>query len=625
MINRFFKRILFNRWAAFIHDMCWVPVVILIAYWIRFNLDSIPAIYVMSLAKMMAVALPIQGASYWIFGLYRGLWRYASLQDLFRVLKAVCLGTLVVITTISVFLTLNRVPRSVFLLYPLLLTIGLIGPRILYRWFKENKLFLRKKTGKRTLIVGAGITGELLLRDLVHSQDYLPVALVDDDRKKCGREIHGVRVLGVIDELEQMIETLAIDIVLVAIPDADRYIIRKIVQQAAKSGIECRTIPSSIELADKQIDFDQVRPVTVEDLLGRDIVALDSDAIAGYLNNKCVLVSGGGGSIGSELCRQIAGQQPGTLIIFELSEFNLYSIEQELKRDYPEMHLVCVLGDVKNEARVDWLFKHYRPEVVFHAAAYKHVPMLEDNPAEGVANNVFGTIQIARAANYYKAKKFVFVSTDKAVNPANVMGTTKRIAEIYCQNMNDRSETKFITTRFGNVLGSAGSVVPLFQKQIENGGPVTVTSKDVTRYFMTIPEATGLILQAGAMGKGGEIFVLDMGESVLIRDLAEQMIKLSGFVPDVDIKIEYIGLRPGEKLYEEVFHKSEDLQDTEHYKLQLAVCRQVDWDWFGDELDALKSAVKNRQIDQLLASLCRIVPEYKNPQIPSISNKEIAN
>jgi FlaA1/EpsC-like NDP-sugar epimerase len=345
-------------------------------------------------------------------------------------------------------------------------------------------------------------------------------------------------------------------------------------------------------------------------LLGRETITLDQKAISDYLHKKNVLVTGAGGSIGSELCRQIANLGPAQLILFDNGEFNLYSIDNEMRQEFPDLNIVTVLGDVKNQYRVGWVFRKFHPYAVFHAAAYKHVPMVELNPAEGVQNNIIGTKIVANAAEQYKTDRFVLVSTDKAVNPSNVMGVTKRAAELYCQNFASHSATRFITTRFGNVLGSAGSVVPLFQQQIKKGGPVTVTHRDISRYFMTIPEAVSLILQAGAMGEGGEIFVLDMGEPVLIKDLAEQMIKLSGKKPGQDIKIVYTGLRPGEKLFEEIFHESEDLKGTGHPKLLLAGSRQVDWQWLTSELAELEKASVNRNREMIVEHLRNVVPEY---------------
>lgn len=600
-----------NRWAAFLHDVMWVPAVILLAYWIRFNLSfSIPTSLYEGFWRLLIMAIPIQGAAYWIFGLYRGIWRYASLQDLVRVVKAVLLGFTILVGIAAFWFRLESIPRSVFILYPILLIPGLTAPRILYRWYKEKRLSFDVVESKRTLVVGAGRHGEQLVRDIRRYPEYLPVAIVDDDPLTHGREIHGIRVRGGIDDLGDILVRFNVELVLVAIPSASRSVIRKIVNIAGKEGAECRTLPTTLELVNQIVDVNMIRPVTVEDILGREPVEIDSAAIASFISGKKVLITGGGGSIGSELCRQVAKQKPAQLIVLEHSEYNLYAIGEEFKLHFPDVAVECVLGDTKNRDRVNWLFTWHRPDIVFHAAAYKHVPMLEFNPAEGVCNNVFGTKIIADAACAHRVEKFVLVSTDKAVNPANVMGATKRIAEIYCQNLNYRSETQFITTRFGNVIGSAGSVVPLFQKQIASGGPVTVTHRDIKRFFMTIPEAVLLILQAAVMGEGGEIFVLDMGEQILIRDLAEQMIRLSGFEPGEDIEIVYTGLRRGEKLSEELFHGREDLQGTSHAKLQLSNSRRTDWNWLTQQLEELREAAKERDVDKLRHRLKSIVPEY---------------
>ncbi|MFZ5765115.1 MAG: polysaccharide biosynthesis protein [Thermodesulfobacteriota bacterium] len=610
MLKNYLRRILFNRWAAFVHDLLWVPLAYLAAYWFRFNLNEIPGDYFRGFCLLSLIAVPVHAMVFWLFSLYRGLWRFASLPDLSRIVKSVLLSSLIVTLAASLFVRLEGVPRTVLLLTPLLLILGLSAPRLFYRWFKDHRLLLKQKEGVRTLIVGAGHAGEMLLRDQLHRQEYMPVALVDDNPKKHNREIHGVRVYGGIENITAIVRLLDVELVIMAIPSASKETVKRFVSECARVGVPCKTLPSVRELAGGRVNAAQLRPLTLNDLLGREAIRLDHEAIAGYLRGKSVLVTGGGGSIGSELCRQVASQEPSRLIIFENGEFNLYAIDQELRVAFPGLKIVNVLGDIKNRDRVDWVFRKFLPDVVFHAAAYKHVPMLEINPAEGVSNNVFGTKIVADAADRYGVDRFVLVSTDKAVNPANVMGTTKRIAEIYCQNLDRRSRTKFITTRFGNVLGSAGSVVPLFEKQIARGGPVTVTHRDIRRYFMTIPEAVSLILQAGSMGAGGEIFVLEMGEAVYIRDLAEQMIKLSGLVPGRDIKIEYIGLRPGEKLFEEVFHENEDLQGTSHPKLQLAQARQCDWQWLTAELDELARAATSRDVPELIRHLREIVPEY---------------
>lgn len=611
MISKYFGRFLFTKWAAFAHDFLCIPVALYLAFWLRFNLGPIPSQHMPGLLKMLEISMPIQVGMYWFFGFYRGLWRFASLPDIVRIIKAVLLGTLLSALVAVVFLQVAQIPRSIFVLYPVLLGLLLSGSRFLYRYSRDRHLYMKIKAGNRALIFGAGRAGESLIRDIISSQKYRPVGFLDDDPKRYGREIHGVRVLGRLTDLEPLARRLSVTVVLVAIPSANRETINRIVSECTRLGLECKTLPSVVELTGQKIEVGHLRAITVNDLLGREPVHLDERAIAKYLQGKSVLVTGGGGSIGSELCRQIAQSQPKRLIIFEHGEYNLYSIEHELRGSFPDLDLIAVLGDVKIANRVEWAFKAFEPEVVFHAAAYKHVPMLEKNPAEGVFNNVIGTKVVADAADKFGVQRFVLVSTDKAVNPANVMGATKRIAELYCQNLANRSNTKFITTRFGNVLGSAGSVVPLFEKQIKAGGPVTVTHKDITRYFMTIPEAVGLILQAGSMGKGSEIYVLEMGEPILIKDLAEQMIRLSGRTVGEDIQIEYTGLRPGEKLYEEIFHDSEGLMGTEHPKLQLARSREVDWEWLLHQLDELKTSAQSRDVALLLKHIRNIVPEFK--------------
>lgn len=612
MKRKIVKHLLLNRWAAFLHDLLWIPLALVIAYLLRFNLDGIAVEYRISMYRLIAIALPVQAVIFWFLGLYRALWRFASLPDLIRILKGTGLGVLSVIMIDLMLTRLHLVPRSVLFLYPLLLVTGLCVPRIAYRWFKDNRLQLRSQEGQRTIIIGAGRAGELLARDLLHRPEYQLVAFVDDDPGKQQREIHGIRVVGDTGNLAEIVEFLSCDLVLLAMPSAGRKTIQRLVEECSEIGVQCKTLPSVFEIDGMAVNAGQLRPVTLEDLLGREVVQLDHDAIAAYLSGRNILVTGGGGSIGSELCRQIAGQNPERLIILDHGEYNLYLVEYELRKDFPDLHLEAILGDVKNPERVDWVFQQFKPDIVFHAAAYKHVPMLEINPAEAVNNNIFGTMVVADASDRHGIDRFVLVSTDKAVNPVNVMGASKRVAEIYCQNLSSRTKTSFITTRFGNVIGSTGSVVPLFRKQIEQGGPVTVTHPEITRYFMTIPEAASLILQAGSMGKGGEIFVLDMGEPVLIRDLAEQMIQLSGLIPGEDIEIVYTGLRPGEKLFEEILHENEDLQKTSHNKLFLASSRKVDWSRLNSSLTDLKNYARSRNVGELMKIMHDIVPEFKH-------------
>ncbi len=611
--------ITFARVSTYIHDLIWVPIAVVFAFYVRFNLHEIPAQFHQSIKLLVVVALIVQAVLFWKFRLYRGVWKYVSIPDLLRIVKAVLLGSLIITLACVFIVRFESVPRSIPLLYPLFLTLFLVLPRFCYRWFTDRNIQLATREGRKTVVVGAGQAGEILLRGLLHDPEYHPVAVVDDDPSLQGQEIHGLRIYSCELELEQVVDLFDADLVLLAIPSASQESVQRIMTKCTAIGVECRTLPTLAELADKGIDVQQLRSITLEDLLGRDPVTLDKNAISQYLKDRTILITGGGGSIGSELCRQVAAQKPKRLIIFDHGEFNLYSIELELRADFPLLTLEAILGDVKNYDRVDWVFKEFHPDVVFHAAAYKHVPMVEHNPAEGVATNVGGSRVLADASHRYEVDRFVFVSTDKAVNPANVMGTTKRIAEIYCQNLAEQSSTRFITTRFGNVLGSAGSVVPLFEKQIKAGGPVTVTHPDICRYFMTIPEAVSLILQAGTMGEGGEIYVLDMGDPVLINDLAKQMIRLSGLEPGKDIDIVYTGLRPGEKLYEEIFHESENLQSTNHPKLYLAGCRTCDWQWLLEEITALEQSAKCRNVPVLIEHLRRIVPEYKGEHLSDVS------
>ncbi|RMG31650.1 MAG: polysaccharide biosynthesis protein, partial [Gammaproteobacteria bacterium] len=509
-----------NRTVAMAHDLLMVAPAWLGAYWLRFNLGDIPPHFLRAALDWLPVVVVLQGGAFVFFGLYRGLWRFASLPDLLRILKAAASGTLAVFVTSFLVNRLAGIPRSVFLLYPVLL-VALLGlPRFAYRWLKDRKLYLGG--GRRTLIVGAGRAGEMLVRDILRDRERAldPIGFVDDDPRKQGLELHGVRVLGTTKQLPDLVARNAIDLVLIAIPSAASKQIRRVVERCEQAGVAFRMLPRMADLVAGRVSVQALRQVSIDDLLGRDPVHLDLEAVRAGLSGRCVLVTGGGGSIGSELCRQIARLGPARLVVFEASEFNLYRIERELRRDFPALVLECVLGDVTDAAAVERVFTRYAPQVVLHAAAYKHVPLLEYQLREAMRNNVLGTRRVAEAAARHGVHTFVLVSTDKAVNPGNVMGASKRVAELVCQAQALRAPTRFITVRFGNVLGSAGSVVPLFREQIEQGGPVTVTDPRMTRYFMTIPEACQLILQAGVMGAGGEIFVLDMGEPVRITWLA---------------------------------------------------------------------------------------------------------
>jgi len=601
-----------NRTAAFFHDLMMVPLAWFGAYWLRFNLETIPPPFWQKALALLPQILAVYGCTFVYFGLYRGIWRFASMHDFMRILKAVAMGAVLNAALILLLFGVGGVPRSAFILHGLLL-VGLLGlPRFLYRWIKDHSL--NYKPANRVLIVGAGQAGETLARELLQNPegDYYPVVFVDDDLRKTGTDVRGLRVVGRCKVIHQVAARYDIDLIFIAIPSASTEQLRCIVALCEASGKPFRTLPRLLDLLQGYTLTQELREVSIEDLLGREPISLDWETIRQRLSQRTVLISGGGGSIGSELCRQVARLAPAALIILEHSEFNLYEIDRELRARFPALTLHSHLCDVCDAPAVSYWVRLYRPEVIFHAAAYKHVPLLEQQAREAIRNNLFGTINMARVADRYDCQTFVLISTDKAVNPGNVMGASKLLAEMYCQNFNHRSATHFVIVRFGNVMDSAGSVIPLFRQQIKQGGPVTVTHPDVSRYFMTIPEASQLIMQAGAVGQGGEIYVLDMGMPIRIRYLAEQMILLSGKIPGKEIAIEYIGLRPGEKLHENLFHEEEELKPTPYSKLLLAQHRQlVDWSRFSTTLDLLREAC-DRYDEVAIAGLVKaLIPEFQ--------------
>ncbi|MCG8079575.1 MAG: nucleoside-diphosphate sugar epimerase/dehydratase [Candidatus Thiodiazotropha taylori] len=624
MSRQILPRHLRSQGVALAHDVLMVPIAWFLAFWFRYNLEVVPVSFYQDALQALLYILPVQLVAFLLFGLYRGIWRFASLPDILRILKAVLVGTVVGVALLFVFTRAGGVPRSVPVIHAILLVMLLSGPRLIYRLLKDRHLDLAP--GKRVLIVGSGKAGEMLARDILRNRrgDFRPVAFVDDKQRRQGREIHGLPVAGTSEDIPALCDELSIDIIMLAIPSASSSQMRRVVEFCESAEVPFRSVPQLNDLMSGNVQINHLRQVSIEDLLGRNPVSLDWQAIDATLAGKVILVTGAGGSIGSELCRQLAKLKPAKLVLLENSEFNLYSIEMELLNSYPELNLECHLGDVTDQPYVESLFNELRPEVVFHAAAYKHVPMLENRIRQAVRNNVLGTRVVAEMANRYATGVFVLVSTDKAVNPANVMGASKRAAEIFCQNLNAHSDTRFITVRFGNVLGSAGSVIPLFRKQIEEGGPVTVTDPRMERYFMTIPEACQLIMQTVVMGEGGEIFVLDMGEPIKISYLAEQMIHLSGRTLGQDIQIEYIGLRPGEKLYEELFHEKEELAKTSHQKVLLAHHRQVDWPWLNGVMQQMSSATEALDSQQLRLLLGQLVPEHEIQTKPETSNKASA-
>lgn len=607
-----FLQKLYAKLPVLSFDVLAIPVAWFFAYWLQYNIRVFPHKFATYYSlSALGITTIIQIACYYHFKVYRGLWKFSSLNDVARILRAVACASLMVVPILYMTSLVRYIPRSILLLYSMLLVTFLCGARLLLRNHWDNRFKDKKGNDKqRVLVIGAGISGEGLIRDLKRTPPYLPVGLVDDDPKKRGLEVHGVPVLGSINDLDMLTRQYHIDLIFIAIASARSAVMRRIVDHCERSKVAFRTLPSLQALVSGRVEVNALRKVSIDDLLGRDLVELNWDKIAASIQKKRVLVTGAGGSIGSELCRQIMALQPKALLVLDNSEFNLYKIDMELRENFPQIPLVVALASVVDRVEVDHVFQIFNPEIVFHAASYKHVPLLEDQVRVAVQNNVVGTQIIAEASVAVGVEKFILISTDKAVNPTNIMGTTKRAAEIYCQNLNSRVSTQFITVRFGNVLGSVGSVVPLFQKQLEKGGPLTVTHADMERYFMTISEACQLILQAMVNGTGGEIFVLDMGEPVKISYLAEQMIRLAGKEPGKDIEIEYIGLRPGEKLFEELFHTSEQLVKTEHVKLFKSKFRQMDWDELTQTMRMLCTACTMHQSDELLVLLKSLVPEF---------------
>ncbi len=587
----------------------------MLSYWFRYNFSHIPDEYMAEAVRMIPGVMLIQGITLVAFGVHRGVWRFTSTLDLIRLLKAAVVGTILVALTIFMFNRLAFVPRSVFVLYGILLALFLCGSRIGYRILKDRNFSTTVET--KALIVGAGAAGEQVVRDLLRnvSRQFDPIAFVDDDPAKWNKDIHGIRVAGSCDAIPEICTRWNVGLILIAVPSANDKQMQRIVHLCENSNVEFRTLPAIHDVVRGHVSVRDLRKVRIEDLLGRDPVSLDWRGIRTALKGKRVLVTGAGGSIGSELCRQLSGIAVSDLILYEQSEFNLYSIAQELQNASPGLEQRLVLGDICDRTAVEKLFAQYRPQVVFHAAAYKHVPLLEGQVREAVKNNVLGTAVVAESADKYQVDTFVLISTDKAVNPTSLMGACKRVAELYCQALNGTSNTKFVTVRFGNVLGSTGSVVPLFRKQIEAGGPVTVTDPEVTRYFMTISEATQLILEASTVGEGGEIYVLDMGEPVKVAFLAEQMIKLSGKTPGEDITITYTGLRPGEKINEQLFYPNENLVSTTHEKILLAASVSVDAGTTAKALEEITKAVDMYDERSLLAIVQQLVPELQPDQI----------
>ncbi len=602
-----------RRFLVFLVDVLFIATAYVLAFLLRFdfNLARIGKDFNFFFYGFVVV-LTVKPAVFFSSRLYRSLWRYASLPDAVEIFKTVFIASVV---SLFVLLFVNRTQpfsRAIVILDWLLLFAMMSASRLIWRAYRETYVIPRRTRGPKTLIVGAGDAGNMLLKEIRKQPvpAYDVAGFVDDDPRKLGMRLNGSPVLGNTQELTELVDELGIEKVIIAIPSASGRAVRSIIRRCKMAGVGFKILPGISDIISGKVSVSQIKDVDIDDLLRRKPVVLDEAAIGSYLTGKKVLVTGAGGSIGSEICRQVARYKPGKIVLFDSAETPLFHIERELVRSHPGLKIIPVLGDIRHAERVEAVFGDFTPEVVFHAAAYKHVPMMEYNPAEAVSNNVGGTRVLADVAARSGVARFVMISTDKAVNPTNVMGASKRAAEIYVQSLAGRSGTKFTTVRFGNVLGSNGSVVPMFKEQIRNGGPVTVTDPKVIRYFMTIPEASQLVLQAGCIGSGGDIFVLDMGEPVRILELAEELIRLSGLVPYEDIDIAFTGLRPGEKLFEELLIEGEGIRPTVHEKIKVLAAMTHDPVWLEREMAQLFADAERFDMAGIMAALRRLVPEF---------------
>lgn len=579
-----------------------------------FSYQSIEAMYLSHMYDYLPIHIVLTILVFYFCRMYHSLWKFVGVHELGYILAANVISFFMEVA--GMYLMQYPMPRSYFFFQILLQTVAVMALRFSYRFLRYLKEVKEQKFGgrnkwKNVMIIGAGEAGKTIIKEIVDSK-FLTMrvcCVVDDDLNKAGRYINGVPIVGNRSTILKNVEKYEIDSIILALPSASLEEKKNILEICKMTGCELKTLPGIYQLIDGELNVSKLRDVEITDLLGRDPIRVNLDEIMGYVENQVVMVTGGGGSIGSELCRQIALYNPKQLIIFDIYENNAYEIQQELKRHYPDLNLEVLIGSVRNTHRMEMVFEKYHPDIVYHAAAHKHVPLMEDSPNEAIKNNVFGTYKTAQAASKYRVKRFVLISTDKAVNPTNIMGASKRLCEMIVQSFNKISSTEFVAVRFGNVLGSNGSVIPLFKKQIAEGGPVTVTDKNIIRYFMTIPEAVSLVLQAGAYAKGGEIFVLEMGEPVKIDDMARNLIRLSGYTPDVDIKIEYTGLRPGEKLYEELLMAEEGMKDTANKLIHIGKPIEMDEDKFFVQLAELKEACYQDD-EEIKEKVQEIVPTY---------------
>lgn len=606
-------QLLVRRFFLFLTDTFLLNACVYLSLIMRFDVGivSIEPQYISNYVENMLPYTIMSLLIFWLFRLYHSLWQYASIAEVYRIAEACIIVE--VVHFLSNKIAGNMLPRSCYFNAAIYLIIAICASRFMYRMIRTvlNK-YRNIKTSNNVMIIGAGEATNVIMREIQNSS-YLAnsniACIIDDDRRKVGKYIRGVKVIGTRDKIKEAAKLYDIDEIIFAIPSASNEVKRDILNICKETDCTLKILPGVYQMVDGEINVNSIRNVDVLDLLGRDPIEVDIESIMCYVKDKVIMVTGGGGSIGSELCRQLVSHKPKQLIIFDIYENNAYDIQQELKINYPDANVVTLIGSIRNVSRLESVFAQYKPDIVYHAAAHKHVPLMEVSPDEAVKNNVVGTWNVARMADKYGVKKFVMISTDKAVNPTNVMGATKRICEMIVQTYNEISKTDFVAVRFGNVLGSNGSVIPLFKRQIEAGGPVTVTDPNIIRYFMTIPEAVSLVLQAGAYAKGGEIFILDMGEPVKIDDLAKNLIRLSGYTLGVNMEIKYTGLRPGEKLYEELLMKEEGLQETDNKLIHIGKPIEFDKENFFDNLEKLKEEAYS-ETGNIRESLKKVVDTY---------------
>ena len=606
-------QLLVRRFFLILTDTIVLNACVMLALVMRFDVD-IAEIEPQYIENYIANIIPYTLISlliFWFFRLYHSLWQYASIAEVYKIVEACAVVELVHLAFTAIMGWM--LPRSCYFNTTIFLIVSICASRFMYRMVRTllNK-YRDIQSSVNIMIIGAGEATNVIMREIQNSR-YLAnsniACIIDDDTKKVGRYIRGVKVVGTRDKIKEAAKLYGIDEIIFAIPSASNEVKRDILNICKETECVLKILPGVYQMVDGEININSIRNVDVLDLLGREPIEVDLDSIMGYVSGKTIMVTGGGGSIGSELCRQLVSHHPKRLIIFDIYENNAYDIQQELKINYPDADVSTLIGSIRNPQRLESIFEEYKPDIVYHAAAHKHVPLMEDSPYEAVKNNVIGTWNLAKMADKYKVSKFVMISTDKAVNPTNVMGATKRICEMIVQTYNEISDTDFVAVRFGNVLGSNGSVIPLFKRQIEAGGPVTVTHPDIIRYFMTIPEAVSLVLQAGAYAKGGEIFILDMGEPVKIDDLAKNLIRLSGYTLGVNMEIKYTGLRPGEKLYEELLMREEGLQDTENRLIHIGKPIEIDKANFFNNLEKLRDMAYSEEGD-IRELIKEVAPTY---------------